>query len=481
MSKRDLEDKENQNDDPPVKRVNLSPALQHYRPSREWTNACNSVIANLNLILVKFVGPKWRVMPQGSFVQGLQLVGSDLDLVLLDGTERWKTMNKGRNANELDSAVRKILNGQFGGSLVRISVIQKIYHARVPLVRLRATVQSIQIEIDMCFGDPSRGLCDQYINRTVTKAIDCELFVLALKIWATRRKICETRHGGLSCFALVLLGIYHFKTVGADFDSFFAFLPSLRSRTRDTVSLEKLSFQRRPPQGRYDFIHVSVPCRPVENAARCVQLAVWIRKIIPEIKRARNIIYRLPADKRNEFDAIVNALVGNSSGEKNFLPEETVVVPNNTYINADSTTSNDDDNTIDEEDDKEIDVVTDVVDLDTFAPPSSESSFEDTQHFIGFMQVMGSDEAVGGQQAADQDEGPIVLHDCTECDYFAFNKSDLETHYYAIHDFPAKFTGEEQKEVNKFKIANKFKNQQGYQVVNQRNDRMSLPDVRNYK
>jgi hypothetical protein len=129
-------------------------------------------------------------------------------------------------------------------------------------------------------SDPSRGLCDQYINRMLTKAIDCQLFVLTLKIWATRRKLCETQHGGLSCVALVLLGIYHFNTVGAGFDSFFAFLPSGKMSSMCQFHVDRVKMQQ-------DVCSVDTKDHP------------------------RNIIYRLPlpADKRNEFDTVVNALI----------------------------------------------------------------------------------------------------------------------------------------------------------------------------
>ena len=77
---------------PPKKKQTTSqPALEQYKPSKQWIAGCSTVVNSINQILRQSLGSSWSVLPQGSYVQGLQLLGSDLDLVLLDGSHDWLT------------------------------------------------------------------------------------------------------------------------------------------------------------------------------------------------------------------------------------------------------------------------------------------------------------------------------------------------------------------------------------------------------
>ena len=472
---------------PANKRVHRPQPLQQYRPTNQWKDACESVIHLLSDILKQCVGSNWTVIPQGSYVQGLQLAGSDLDLVLLDGSDKWRHLNRRRNADELESAIRKITRAQWKGFPIRISVIQKIYSARVPLARLRVTIQSPvqqQVQVDMCFGDPSRGLCDQFVGRSISRSLECESFVLALKIWATKRGICETHTGGISCFALVLLAIYHYKTVGPNFISFLSFLHSLRYKTRETVSLENLQIQLRPSIGMDDFIHVAVPCRPMDNAARCVQFGVWTKKIVPEINRAKHVIENMAGEKVGDIDLIVLELLKTTCHptiveRRDFVPEEVPANPYHRYINADSSFSSSDTSSEEEGEDEDDIVVEEesrsirekeeekVIDVDNFA--TSSASSVDSERLTSTFSNTRSNEKVRGNLeggAGSKSKGPIVIHECEECNYFAFSKGDLDTHYYAIHNYQKKNRGFERKNDNKFRIGRKFKKQVGYQVPN---------------
>ena len=477
------------------KRLHLSRSakapLEQYRPTAQWLKSCESVIEIIKKILAQSMGLNWTVIPQGSFVQGLQLSGSDLDLVLLDGSDRWRHLNKRRNADELEMAVRKITKAQSSGSPIRVSVIQKIYHARVPLVKLRVTLRQTNQEVlvDMCFGDPTRGLCDQFVRRIISGVSECEWFVLALKVWATKRGMCETHTGGISCFAIVLLAIFHYKTVGPDFPSFFAFMSLLRGRVRETVSVETLKMRTRPPTGMTDFIHVAVPCRPMDNAARCIQPGVWVKKLLPEIKRAKHITTEIPEARRNDFDYVVSALLGTTLPapvvERDFLPDN-VSNPNHRYIFADSSMSSSSESTSEEEE-EEMEISgksevkrTEIIDLDDFVPPVSVSSVSssDLDRLSSNVGNAGPNARVDPrlEAAKKTTNDPITIHECPECVYFAFSKLDLDTHVYAIHEFPKKNTGVEKKEENKFRILPKFKKQVGYQVLRPRNMQWTAAD-----
>jgi hypothetical protein len=300
-------------DSTPSLSVDGPSCLSVYRPDAVWVDACDSVVEIFSEILRHTVGMNWRIVPQGSFVQGLQIKGSDLDLVLLDGTDRWKTLNRRRNADELERVVRHLTRAQWDDSRfpIRISVVQKIYSARVPLVKLRVTVQSSrqQVMVDMCFGDPSRGRCDEFVASAISDDRRCENFLLAIKIWSNKRGMCETHHGGISCFAVILLALFHYKLHSIDWLGFFEFFLSLKQKSTKTVCLETLRIIPRPENGYTDFLHVSVPCRASENAARCTRSTIWTKTIAPELQRAIRLVKTHKLYKGSDFEKVVSVLL----------------------------------------------------------------------------------------------------------------------------------------------------------------------------
>lgn len=408
---------------PAAKRPHL--ALAKYRPSRTWIETCGTAVEIISQILAHTMGSKWTVIPQGSFVQGLQVAGSDLDVVLLDGTDRWKTMNRNRNADELESAVRKLTRAQWDGYPVRINVIRKIYRARVPLARLRVTIPSSQqqVEVDMCFGDPSRGMCDQFVYRIVSRINQLETFCLAMKIWANKRGLTETHTGGLSCFAVILVSIFFYRQSGLNLIDFFEFLISLRHKTRVSVSVETQQLLPRPGNGDRDLLHVAVPCRPSENAARCLTLSVWVNKVLPEIRRAIGLCKASPADRRTDMDFMVSQLVERAT-PVSFKSEDDAV----SEASSESET---------------VEFIPSVLEIQD----SEYESSVDSERLISLFANQRSDSSV---RLARKPATPVNILECDECNYFSFNKSDLQNHYYAVHGFarrkPADFP-----EVNRYR------------------------------
>ena len=407
-----------------------SGSLEKYRPSANWISACGTVVELINNILRANLGSSWSVLPQGSYVQGLQLVDSDLDLVLLDGSDSWRHMNKKRTADELDRVVSLLCRRCTQYSSMRINVIQKIYRARVPLARMRATLLASgqQVELDMCFGDPSRGLCDQFVNRTISQSVELENFCLAIKIFAKMRGLTETHTGGISSFAVVLLAIYFFAQNGGriDFVKFFQWFISLRAKARHSVSLETQSLSPRPSDSYDCVLHVAVPCKPMENAARCLSMTVWNRLLFPELARAVEICKSIPSNKVHDFDFVVGQL----------LNKDVRTDSRKAYVFESSSSSESesleapkwsDDDTVDEMNEKPT---MEVVELDGSS----------------------SDEEINQQQ-------PLVIHECQDCDYFSYNHEDFLNHRFVTHK-QGQEPEEEQPRHSPFKLPRKYKSRE---------------------
>ena len=195
--------------------------------------------------------------------------------------------------------------------------MRKIYSARVPLARLRVNLNGVEVFVDLCFGDPKRGLCDEFVRRVIAKlGPECERFVLLMKLWATKRALCETHAGGISCFAVVLLALFHFQHSSSRTNllglttSFLRFFQSLEG-TKNTVILETMQLGSSPS----DFLHVKVPCREGENAARCLTHGVWVRKLLPELRRGISLCERLNAGDAITVDRLAQLLLGDHEEE----------------------------------------------------------------------------------------------------------------------------------------------------------------------
>jgi hypothetical protein len=181
----------------------------------------------------------------------------------------------------------------------------------------------------------------------------------------------------------------------------------------------------------------------------------------------------------------VSALLGSpipAIVERDFLPYNTWN-PNHRYINADSSLSSSDESSSDEEVTQPETETNEIIDLDEFVPVSvssiSSSESEQSVEVVdrNFAPNIRVDSRI--QAAQRTNGGPIVIHDCPECNFFAFNKPDLDTHIYAVHEFPKKNVGIERKEENKFRIQPKFKRQVGYQVLKPRNMKWTNESVKN--
>ena len=438
---------------PVAKRAHFAPPLMaKYRPAKEWIESCGTIVEMVKQILAHTIGVNWTVVPQGSFVQGLQLAGSDLDLVLLDGTDRWKVLNRHKNADELETAVRRLTRAQWEGFPIRISVIRKIYRARVPLARLRVSLPATnqQVEVDLCFGDSSRGLCDQFVHRIVSRVSQLENFCLAMKVWASKRGLTETHAGGMSAFAIVLLAIFYYRRSGSHLVSFFEFVASLRDKSQLSVSVEAQQMVPRPADGASDFLCVAVPCRQNENAARCLTSAVWFHKVLPEIRRAIAICKANP-DRLMDVEHMTGELLNRT--------DVNVGRQNMRYAVSEKSESSEDEAPSIYRDSvaRAVHEIKSSSSSSSSCSSSSSSTSEadgsvdsaesvDSSRLISMFKSVNPDPA----DPVARPTGPISILECDECNFFSFNKADLHNHYHTVHGYPRRNVPEE-KDVDRYK------------------------------
>ncbi|KAF4685841.1 hypothetical protein FOZ60_005989 [Perkinsus olseni] len=76
------------------------------------------------------------------------------------------------------------------------------------------TVKPQTVEVDMSYGDEQRGECDAVIQNLISSGGEvCHKFVTLVKLWGRISGATDSFNNCLSTFALILLAIYHFKSV----------------------------------------------------------------------------------------------------------------------------------------------------------------------------------------------------------------------------------------------------------------------------
>jgi hypothetical protein len=389
------------------------PQLHSHLPATDWITACGKVIGLVNDALRVGGASRFYVVPQGSYVQSLQLDGSDLDLVLLDGSDRWRNMSKNSVKTQLDMACDALRRAKWMGIPLHVDVLQRIYQARIPILKLRArTPTGHMVQIDLCFGDDSRGACDQRIRHLVSESEDCRRFVLGMKIWAKSRGLTNTHTGGLSCFAVVIVALFHWKCRRGNPKFFLEFFLFLRSLTEQvSVSLDEMKIVTRPTaESRQAVIFVAVPTRPTENAARTLFLNVWNRKIIPELDRA--IALSSGYTREMTIDVVVSDLI--SHRDPPSLSADLVELESSS----------------DEEPGEPLykrhrPEVIDCCDSET----SSMSSVSEDRFIRTFV-----------PRPIPRPITPIkvtTIIECPDCEYSTFAAKLMRNHKYAVHSFPA--------------------------------------------
>ncbi|KAF4665004.1 hypothetical protein FOL46_003927 [Perkinsus olseni] len=251
------------------------------------------------------------VKAQGSFAQGLALEGSDLDAVIYqEGSlaPRGKPLVKAlTNASH---RVMNHINSGKAGPYMHIKTIERIPWARIPLVKLKFTWgwpsrrgQPRTVEVDLSYGDETRGSYDKRIGDLVASRPDLRNFLQSLKGWAVSQEdnILDSQHQALSTFALILLGLcYYNKSLrvarSVTLAGFFDFI------YRDIGELHTSICHVWVEEGQYKHVvdeedtsghltrspfKILVPGEgPESNAARSLSRKMWTEVVFPAFQRA---------------------------------------------------------------------------------------------------------------------------------------------------------------------------------------------------
>ncbi|KAF4667014.1 hypothetical protein FOL47_003804 [Perkinsus chesapeaki] len=253
------------------------------------------------------------VKAQGSFAQGLALDGSDLDAVIYRKGEqapRGKAL-----VNALMNASRRIIHyinsGKGGAANMHIKTIERIPWARIPLVKLRFSWDwpsgrgdSWVVEVDLSYGDETRGSYDNRIGEMVASLPELRVFLQELKIWAVSRpeNILDSQHQALSTFALILLGLCYYNNslkngrgMAATLEGFIRFIVADIGNLHSSVCYVKVE------EGEYRHVadddnnnhltrspfKIEVPGEgPESNAARSLSRKMWMEVVYPSFKAA---------------------------------------------------------------------------------------------------------------------------------------------------------------------------------------------------
>lgn len=269
-------------------------------------------------------GGSYQLRMQGSYEQGLLLTKSDLDCVIIPPGDRM--LSKQQQRDYLGDIVDTIQENPAKG----LRIAQRIFHARVPIIRL----QWKKLMLDISVGDNSRGTADTAIRRLIGSDTSGLAVVLCrlIKIWTKAHPfVCNTMNGGLSAFAFVLLTIsflqkHHLISsyneleedgsrcvepprsqaecekmkldpliVLRKLSELFKFLVDVPIDVCQTVSV--MSGRRRRVRSTGSILHVEVPFQNDEqNAARCLTKPRWIaiRKKLLQTHQALNAAVKKP-------------------------------------------------------------------------------------------------------------------------------------------------------------------------------------------
>lgn len=176
--------------------------------------------------------------PFGSFISGLSLPSSDLDLVICLPKVHMEAGPEAPGALEGRNAIKESWQQNLARCLRRedwvdVSSIKVIPNTLVPVIKLR-TVSSegfpYEVSLDVSFeGFSHRGLDANKLNISLIREFPAlRPLVLVLKQFLSRHGLCEAFTGGLSSYALLLLAARflqdaHVLDIGAALIGFLGF------------------------------------------------------------------------------------------------------------------------------------------------------------------------------------------------------------------------------------------------------------------
>jgi hypothetical protein len=144
------------------------------------------------------LGPDWQVRPFGSFANGLCTRDSDLDATCF---RQDLDADQYKNANEeLKLRLLPLLR-----SHPRFEVVEEIWAARVPILKLRFD-QVLEVDLSCHNTEPLPNT--QLLRAYVELHPIVRDLVVAIKLWAKTANVCGAKYGHLSSYSLTLMTLY---------------------------------------------------------------------------------------------------------------------------------------------------------------------------------------------------------------------------------------------------------------------------------
>lgn len=164
--------------------------------------------------VVRSLWPRSHVKPFGSFISGLSLPSSDLDLVICLPKVHQEAAPESSGALEGRNAVKETWQQNLARALrnetwVAASTIKIIHNVPVPVIKFKTAERAgvCSVNLDISFESAGhRGLdSNKLVSSLMQTYPSLRPLVLVLKSFLTRRGLCEAFTGGLSSYALLLL------------------------------------------------------------------------------------------------------------------------------------------------------------------------------------------------------------------------------------------------------------------------------------
>lgn len=154
--------------------------------------------------LARQVGPGWEVKAFGSAANGFLSRGADLDV----------TCYKGDIQDQDSEMALQELRFRFGpllGQQPQFQVIQEVWSARVPIIKLRYIDM---IDVDLSCHNPQALQNTHLLQAYSTLSPRIRELVLLVKCWAKAENVCGAPLGHLSSYAFAIMVIYFLQVEG---------------------------------------------------------------------------------------------------------------------------------------------------------------------------------------------------------------------------------------------------------------------------
>ena len=204
-----------------------------------------------------------EIKPYGSFVYGLSLPSSDVDLVLLfkDGlkmsnTRKTKILKRIAQICRLEKTIK---------------IEEILVNTRIPIIKLTDMEYALSIDISI---ETETGLISTTHTQSLMSQFPlCKILVLFIKFLLFQNSLNEPYHGGLGSYAIVLMVCTYLKEnptddAGVALTGILNFYGSVFKMRTTAISIDK-GFYKFKPTDEYDSCPLIVdPCEENNNVGR---------------------------------------------------------------------------------------------------------------------------------------------------------------------------------------------------------------------